>query len=95
MPFALTADYCQPLLSMQKQRKPRHNPLSDREMEALRLMAQGLSSDEIAEAMGVRKVSVDYLSERIYEKLNARNRVHAVMIAMRRGYVPLYGVEGS
>lgn len=37
--------------------------------------------------------AADYLTERIYEKLNARKRVHAVAIALRRGYVRLYDAD--
>jgi len=77
---------------MQKQRKPRDNPLSDKEMEVLLRMAQGQTALEIAKALGTSKATVDYLTERIYDKLHAKNRVHAVMIAVRRGYVPLYGI---
>jgi DNA-binding CsgD family transcriptional regulator len=76
---------------MHKQRRPRGTPLADTEMSVLLRMVRGDTSAEIASELGMTKPAVDYLCERICEKLGARNRVHAVTIALRRGYVPLYG----
>lgn len=78
---------------MQKQRRSKKNPLTDLEMAVLVRMARGDTSVEIARELGITKPAVDYLGEKIYEKLNARNRVHAATIALRRGYVPLYGED--
>ena len=59
--------------------------LTPREKEALRLLAQGLSAKEMARALGVSPETVkDYL-EKIYAKLEAKNRVEAVAKARRLG----------
>lgn len=78
---------------MQKRRMSKKSPSTDVEMAVLVQMARGNTSTEIAQELGMTKPAVDYLSEKIYEKLNARNRVHAVAVALRRGYVPLYDAD--
>lgn len=64
------------------------NPLSQREREVLDLVAQGLSNEEIADRLFVAKRTVGTHMERIARKLNARNRCHAVAIALAR-----HGIE--
>ena len=57
------------------------------ELEALRLFASGRTADEIAIALNVRKgVAIHYLRIAT-RKLGARNRVHAVAIAIRQGLI--------
>ncbi len=59
--------------------------LSPREMEILRLMSQGLSNREIGEKLFLSQSSVKHYVSNIMYKLNARNRVEAIMIATRAG----------
>jgi len=58
-----------------------------REIEILRLVAEGYADAEIAERLGVRELLVAQAMERMIEKLGARTRVHAVTLAFRRGLV--------
>ena len=62
-------------------------PLSRREQEVLEQLASGKSTREIAEALGLGDETVKSHLSRVYSKLNAADRVQAVVIAMRHGLV--------
>ena len=68
-------------------------PLDAAELEALSLFASGKTADEIAAALGVSKsVALHYLRVAA-RKLGARNRVHAVAIAVRNGLIKPAGAN--
>jgi len=68
-------------------------PLDAAELEALSLFASGKTADEIAVALGVSKsVALHYLRVAA-RKLGARNRVHAVAIAVRKGLIKPAGAS--
>lgn len=56
-------------------------PLTDREMEVLRLLAAGLSNEEMAGRLQVTYGTVKTHVHRIYGKLGADSRVRAVALA--------------
>ncbi|MBZ0304032.1 MAG: response regulator transcription factor [Anaerolineae bacterium] len=56
-------------------------PLSDRELEVLRLIADGASNREIAEALVVSVGTVKKHLNNIFLKLDAHNRTQAVATA--------------
>ena len=60
-------------------------PLSEREREALVLLAQGLSNREIAEKLVITEGTVKNHVSSILAKLQAENRTQAADIARRRG----------
>lgn len=57
------------------------------ELEALRLFAAGRSTDEMASELGVSKSMAQHYLRIASRKLGARNRVHAVALAVRMGLV--------
>lgn len=62
-------------------------PLSDRQRTILRLVADGLSNREIAEQVHLSELTVKSYIEDLLKQLGARNRVHAAILATRRGWL--------
>jgi ATP/maltotriose-dependent transcriptional regulator MalT len=60
-------------------------PLSDRELQVLRLAAEGNTGPEIAEQLTLSPATVKTHFENIYEKLGVGDRVAAVAQALRMG----------
>ncbi len=66
------------------------NPeLSDRELEVLQLVAQGMSNLEISAALGITESTVKSNINRILSKLGAKDRTQATIIALKRGIASL------
>lgn len=57
---------------------PLLEPLTERELEVLRLMAEGASNQEIADRLFVALTTVKKHAGNIFGKLGASNRVHAI-----------------
>ncbi|MBW4470630.1 MAG: response regulator transcription factor [Stenomitos rutilans HA7619-LM2] len=63
-----------------------NNPeLTDRELEVLQLVAQGMSNLEIGVALTITESTVKSNINRILSKLGAKDRTQATIIAMKRG----------
>jgi two-component system response regulator DesR len=63
------------------------DPLTDRERQVLRLAADGSSTSDTAEKLGLSEGTVrNYLSEAIH-KLQAQNRIEAARIAHQKGWL--------
>lgn len=58
-----------------------------RELEVLRLVAQGLSNREIAERLGVSVATVKASVQELLAKLSASDRTQAAVKALRRGLI--------
>lgn len=60
--------------------------LSRRELEVLRHVADGNSNQRVGDQLGLREDTIKAYMKSILQKLHARDRTHAVTIALRRGY---------
>jgi len=70
-------------------RSPTPDPLTDRELEVLRLLARGLSNPEIAGQLTVTEATVRSHVSNILSKLHLANRVQATLYALQEGLVSL------
>ena len=62
-------------------------PVSPRELEVLRLMAEGLGNQQIADRLFISLNTVKNHIRSIHEKLGVRTRTAAVSVAVRQGWV--------
>ncbi len=61
------------------------DPLTPRELDTLRLIARGLSNQEIAEALQVHERTVAKYVSNVLDKLHLANRTQAALYAIREG----------
>lgn len=67
-----------------------NNPeLTDRELEVLKLVTQGMSNLEISVALRLSESTVKSNINRILSKLGAKDRTQATIIALKRGFSSL------
>lgn len=69
--------------------EPATRPLTEREIEILRLIAKGLSNNEAARVLGLSRATVRTHLEHIYQKLEVTNRVEAVTEGLRKGLIEM------
>jgi two-component system, NarL family, response regulator LiaR len=70
-------------------RPPTPNPLTEREGEVLRLVAQGLSNQDIARKLNISDPTVRTHVSNILGKLQLATRIQAALYALREGLVAL------
>jgi DNA-binding NarL/FixJ family response regulator len=63
------------------------DPLTPRELDVVKLIAEGFTSDEIGELLIISSKTVDRHRANVLEKLEMRNRVELTRYAIRRGLV--------
>ena len=63
------------------------NPLTVHEMSILQLVAQGETSKNIGELVGLGEQTIKNYLVKIFEKTNTRNRAHAVALAAQNGWL--------
>ena len=64
-------------------------PLSAREIEILKLVAQGLRNKEVGGMLGIAEDTVKVHVKNIFDKLNVNDRTQAVTVALQRGIIHL------
>jgi DNA-binding NarL/FixJ family response regulator len=65
------------------------DPLTEREVEVLRRIAEGDRNRDIGEHLGITEDTVKVHVKRIMDKLGAKDRTQAVAIGIRRGVIAL------
>ncbi len=63
------------------------DPLSPRELQVLKLIAEAYTSDQIAPTLSISRRTVDRHRENILAKLGMRDRVELTRYAIRRGLI--------
>jgi len=76
-------------LSRPPQRPPTAEPLTEREMAVLRLIAHGLSNQEIADQLVISEATVRTHVSNILSKLHLASRTQAALYALREGLASL------
>jgi NarL family two-component system response regulator LiaR len=70
-------------------RPPTSEPLTEREVEVLRLVAQGESNQQIAAALGISEATVRKHVSSVLSKLHLASRTQAALYALREGLIAL------
>jgi DNA-binding NarL/FixJ family response regulator len=70
-----------------RREEPDHDPLSPREQEVVKLIAEGLSGREIAEVLQISPRTVERHRANLLEKLGLQDRVEVTRYAIRRGLI--------
>lgn len=68
---------------------PTEEPLTEREVEVLKLVARGLTNQEIAESLVISERTVGNHIGNILSKLHLANRTQAALYALRQGLASL------
>jgi NarL family two-component system response regulator LiaR len=82
-------------LSHPPERPPTPDPLSGREMEVLRLLAQGKSNREIADQLVITELTVRTHVSNILGKLHLASRTQAALYALKEGLASLDDVPAD
>ena len=69
--------------------------LSDRQIEILQAIADGMSTKQAGRHLGITTKTVHNHLNAIYRKLDAQSLTHAVLSAVRIGIIDLHSTEGE
>jgi PAS domain S-box-containing protein len=84
----LPAELTPQQVAARRTRAPRGNrELTQREVEILQLVAEGLENEEISKQLYISTETVKSHVRRLLAKLGARSRTHAVSLGFRRGLI--------
>ena len=87
---ALSRELASTILTELRAPDTRTSPLTRREEEVLQLIADGLSTTEVAAQLFISGKTVKNHLASIYDKLDARDRTQAVLAAVRIGIIRLH-----
>lgn len=71
------------------------NPLTERQMEVLKLVAQGVTNKEIGRTLNISENTVRKHLQNIFEKLEVSSRTEATTLAYQHGWVSLPAPTGA
>lgn len=77
-------------LSQPSNLPPAPEPLTEREMEVLRLIARGRTNSQIAETLSISELTVGSHVSNLLGKLHLANRTQAALYALREGITSLW-----
>ena len=77
----------QDIVSMGKTMETITAPLTHRETQILNYIAEGNSNKQIARILGISEQTIKSHASAILRKLNANDRAHAVLLAIRHGWI--------
>ena len=83
----IDATVAQALIKANNQSVNQENTLTTRELEVLRLLAQGIPNKEIALALNISLGTVRFHTSNIYMKLGVSNRTEAARLAIEGGWI--------
>ena len=63
--------------------------LTTRELEVIRLIRDGYRNKQIADQLSICETTVNFHIKNLVDKLQANDRTHAVIIALRRGVLQI------
>jgi DNA-binding NarL/FixJ family response regulator len=94
----IAPDLAQKMLNtFQRERSPKGSrlvpPLTDRELEVIRALAQGKSDRQIAHSLGISEKTVCNHTSNMYRKLHIFDRTQAVIYAVREGVIDVEELE--
>lgn len=61
--------------------------MTEREMQVLRLVVEGMTNREIGYELGISQKTVEKHLESVYSKLEVSSRVEAAVLAVKQGLV--------
>ena len=64
-------------------------PLTPRETETLKYVAEGYSNKQIAHSLGISELTIKNHVTSILDMLDANDRTHAVVLALRQGWIDI------
>lgn len=79
----------QDLTLMGKAMETLATPLTPRETETLKYVAEGYSNKQIAHVLGISEQTIKNHITSILDKLDANDRTHAVVLALRQGWIDI------
>jgi len=83
----LSPEAVEALIQGVREPQPQSYDLTDRELEILTLMVQGLSNNEIAERLFVSRSTIKFHVSNILSKLSVTSRTEAVALAIKKQLV--------
>ena len=89
LPPAIARKLLREIRQQPSQQQTTPDPLTERELEVLSLVAKGLDNEAIADRLTVTEVTVRTHISHILDKLHLANRVQATLYALRTGLTAL------
>lgn len=91
----LSMDLAVSMLRAAQQADSTDDPLSERQVEILQMIADGRGTKQVAQELGITHKTVHNHLNAIYRKLDTQSLTHAVLSAVRKGIIDLHREDYS